>query len=105
MTGGIYMAGRKGMGHREYSVEFKAHIVEQIGRGEISIRGFARESGISRCILQQWRREGEAKSLILTKQKGKPRTRKPEENHERRIKQLEMEVELYRCFLQIVGRM
>lgn len=101
------MSGKKGMGHQNYTMEFKAHIVDQIKRGEISIRGYAREYGINRSILQQWRRECETKEITIPKRKGRPRTRPITAQHELelRIKELEREVELYRSFLHAAGRM
>ena len=98
------MAGKKGMKH--YEASYKAEIVQQIKNGEITIKGFSRESGISRYALQQWRRESERCKGPSVKRRGRPRTRPltTQKDYEQRIKQLEMEVELYQSFLQAAGR-
>jgi transposase-like protein len=98
------MAGKKGMKH--YEASYKAKIVQQIKNGEITIKGFSCESGISRYALQQWCRESEGRKQPSVKRRGRPRTRPltTQKEYEQRIKQLEMEVELLRTFLQAAGR-
>ncbi|WRS28621.1 transposase [Oscillospiraceae bacterium MB08-C2-2] len=98
------MAGKKGMKH--YSPKIKEEILNKIDAGEISLRGFCRESGISRYAVQSWRREQSDKTLKIPHKRGRPRTRPLTTLDELRAenKQLKMENELMRSFLQAAGR-
>ena len=97
------MSGKKGMKH--YSTEYKAEILNEIDSGTITLRGFCRESGISRSVVQNWRRIQTGKVTALPKKRGRPRT-KPMTTIEELTaenKQLKMENDLMRSFLQAAG--
>lgn len=98
------MAGKKGMKH--YTTEFKAKVLEEIDKGIISLRGFCRESGISRYAVQSWRREQQGKVVKIPRKRGRPRS-KPMTTIEELAsenKQLKMENELMRSFIEAAGR-
>lgn len=99
------MSGKKGMKH--YEAGFKADVVHKYRQGE-SVYALSRKYGVSRYAIQCWcglRKEYEP--LLPKQQRGRPRVRPITQHHEmeKRIKQLEMEVELYKSFLQAAGRM
>lgn len=98
------MAGKKEMKH--YGEKFKTDVLKRIESGEMSLRCFCRESGISRYAVQSWRRIQTGKVLYLLKKRGRPRI-KPLTTIEELTaenKQLRMENELMRSFLQAAGR-
>lgn len=100
------MSGKKGMKH--YPESYKSKIVNKIEKGEISIRGFSRESGIDRTVLQRWRREGQRfrEECIQQKQRGRHSTRPITTQRELELEnsRLTMENELLRDFLRVAGR-
>ena len=98
------MSGKKGQKH--YSAEIKIEILERIDRGEISLRAFCRESGISRYAVQSWRRMQTGKVEKVPRKRARPRI-KPFTSMEeiaQENKRLRMENELLRSFLQAAGR-
>lgn len=98
------MSGKKGQKH--YSTEIKAEILKQINNGEISLRAFCRESGISRYAVQSWRRIQNGKVEKVPRKKGRPRVKPLTTLEElaQENKLLKMENELLRSFLQAAGR-
>jgi len=97
------MAGIKGMRH--YPPAIKAEVIERHREGE-SVHALSREYGISRWAIRCWC--GLTNELIqsVPKKRGRPRTRPvtSQKAMELEIKQLQMEVELLRSFLQAAGR-
>lgn len=94
---------------KHYEVGFKADVVHKYRQGE-SVHALSRKYGVSRYAIQCWcglRKEYEPQPLLPKQQRGRPRVRPLTQYHEmeKRIKQLEMEVELYKSFLQAAGRM
>lgn len=99
------MSGKVGMKH--YPTSVKAKVVERFHNGE-SVKSLSRQLGISRYAIQSWcGLRKECNPMKPKKKLGRPRTRPISTQHEMmiRIKELEREVELYRSFLQAVGRM
>ena len=97
------MAGRKGMTH--YPPAIKTEVIERHREGE-SVHALSREYGISRWAIRCWCDLTKESIQSVPKRRGRPRT-KPETSQkamELKIKQLQMEVELLRSFLQAVGR-
>lgn len=102
--GGFSMSGKKGQKH--YTTEIKTEILERIDKGEISLRAFCRESGVSRYAVQSWRRLQTGKVEKIPLKRGRPRV-KPltiMEEFAQENKRLKMENELLRSFLQAAGR-
>ena len=98
------MSGKKGM--KNYTIEFKSAALKRIDNGEISLRGFCRESGVSRYAVQEWRRMQNGKIVLTSRKKGRSR-RKPLTTIEELTaenKELKMENELLRSFLKASGR-
>lgn len=96
------MAGKKGM--RKYPPGIRSEVVERHGKGE-SVNALSREYCISRYAIQTWcgltlkkqdvpKRRGRPKKYPITNQK----------EMQIEIKQLKMEIELLRSFLQAAGR-
>ena len=99
------MSGKKGMKH--YGAAFKADVVHKYRQG-VSVHALSRKYGVSRYAIQCWCGLRKEYDPLLPKQKrGRPRVRPIAQygEMEQRIKQLEMEVELYKSFLQAAGRM
>jgi len=97
------MAGKKGMKH--YPPAIKAEVVERHRDGE-SVHALSREYGISRYAVQSWCGLTKKSIQSIPKRRGRPRTRPAtsQKAMELEIKQLRMEVELLRSFLQAAGR-
>lgn len=95
------MSGKKGM--LRYEQEMKDMVI-QAHRSGISVRELSRQYGISRYAIQSWcglRKEVELR-YAAPLPKGRP-TAKPK-TQEQTIKRLQMENELFRSFLSVVGR-
>lgn len=98
------MPGKKGMGHTNYTLEYKAEVLRQIGEGMITLRGFCRDNNIDRSVVKRWKKE--AKNGIPPKRKcGRPRTKPLTTNEELtgKIKELQMQVDFYEFFLKAAG--
>ena len=95
------MAGKKGMRH--YPEEFQQMVQAEHEEGA-GIRELSRKYGVSKNAVESWcglRREVELRHATPLP-KGRPR--KEAGTQEQRIRRLEMENELLRNFLSVVGR-
>lgn len=95
------MAGKKGM--KQYPEAIRQRIREEYKQGA-GLRELSRKYGVSRYSVQSWcglRGEVELRHAAPLP-KGRPR--KTPEGQEQRIRRLEMENELLRNFLSVVGR-
>ena len=95
------MAGKKGMVH--YGAEVKEAVRREHASGASAI-WLSKKYGVSRYSIQSWcglRGEVELRHAAPMP-KGRPR--KTPEDQEQRIRRLEMENELLRNFLSVVGR-
>ena len=95
------MSGKKGM--PRYSEETKRLIVEEYSKG-VSVKGLSKRYGISRYAIQSWcglRREVELRHATPLPQ-GRPSSK--QQTLDQLIKRLQMENELLRNFLSLVGR-
>ncbi len=95
------MSGKKGISH--YGQEIKEKVVQAYHSGK-SVNGLSKQYGISRYAIQSWcglRKEVELRHAAPLP-KGRP-TAEPK-TQEQTIKRLEMENELLRNFLSVVGR-
>lgn len=95
------MSGKKGM--TRYGQEMKGRVVQEHSSG-ISLCQLSRQYGISRYAIQSWcglRKEVELRHAAPLP-KGRP-TAKPK-TQEQTVKRLQMENELLRSFLSVVGR-
>lgn len=97
------MAGKKGM--KRYPPAIKLEVTERHRNGE-SVKALSREYGISRYAIQCWCGLTSKSTRPIPKRRGRPRMRllKLPKEMEQEIKQLKMEVELLRSFLQAAGR-
>jgi|AGTN01.2.fsa_nt_gi hypothetical protein len=91
---------------------FGESIIEQVlvmkERG-ITHRAIAKEFGLTKAqikhLVKRYNRARRA-PIVVSKHRGRPRKQSvTKQDYLRRIKQLEMEVELFKSFLQTVGRM
>jgi transposase len=101
--GGINMSGKKGM--RDYPYSIRNEVAEKQKAGQ-SVSSLSIEYGISRYAIQTWCGLIKGKETTLLRPKGRPR-KKPIptiREMELEIKRLKREVDLYRSFLQVVGR-
>lgn len=98
------MSGKKGQKH--YPAKTKAEILKRIDDGEVSLRAFCRESGISRYAVQSWRRIQNEKVVKVPRKRGRTRLKllTTVEEFSQENKRLKMENELLRSFLQAAGR-
>ena len=99
------MPGKKGM--KKYPEEIRTMVIEEQQHGK-SVKSLSKKYGISRGAIQVWC--GLIRKRDITnplKRRGRPRTRllNSEQQLELRIHDLEREVELYKSFLRIAGRM
>jgi transposase-like protein len=103
MIGGFNMAGKKGMRH--YPASVKAEVVKKLEDGE-SIKQLSREYGISRYAIFSWSGRKKPKEPPIPKHRGRPRKTPISKQRELELenKQLRMEVDLLRSFLQVAGR-
>ena len=103
MIGGFNLAGKKGMKH--YPANIKAEVVKKLEEGE-SIIKLSREYGISRYAIFSWAGRGKPKEPTVPKRRGRPRKTPITKHRELELenKQLRMEVDLLRSFLQAAGR-
>ena len=94
--------GKKSLKNTKYySAEYKLKVVKRHFEDGISVADLTRETGIQYRMLKQWftdyQRRGE--EGLSTRRRGKPR--KPQPNTpEEKIRQLEMENEVLRAFLE-----
>ena len=97
------MAGKKGM--KRYPPAIKAEVVERHREGE-SVNALSRGYGLSRYAIQSWCGLVLKSIQAIPRRRGRPRTRPAtsQKAMEQEIKQLRMEVELLRSFLQAAGR-
>ncbi len=92
---------------------FGKAIIEQVLRMKeqgLTYRTIAEEFGLTMIQIKRLVERHHRKkrpSTAVPKRRGRPRKQpfKAEQDYIERIRQLEMEVELYRSFLQIAGRM
>ena len=98
------MTGKKGMGHTNYTAEYKTKIVEGINNGDMTLNGFCRESGINRSVVKRWKKESR-EGLPPKRKRGRPRTRPLTTTEELllKIKELQMQVDFYQFFLKAAG--
>ena len=103
MIGGFNLAGKKGMKH--YPVSIKAEVVEKLEKGK-TIHELSREYGISRWAIFTWVGREKPKEPTIPKRRGRPRKTPISKQRELELenKQLRMEVDLLRSFLQAAGR-
>lgn len=101
--GGIYMSGKKGM--RDYPNSIRIEVVGKHKTGQ-SVRSLSKEYGISRYAIQMWCGLIKGKEIIPARPKGRPRKNPitTAREMELEIVRLKREVDLYRSFLQVVGR-
>lgn len=103
MIGGFNLAGKKGMKH--YPVNIKVEVVKKLEDGE-SIKKLSRDYGISRYAIFSWAGRGKPNKPAAPKRRGRPRKTPITKQRELELenKQLRMEVDLLRSFLQAAGR-
>lgn len=92
-------------GTKNYPESIKAKIAEEYEGGE-TIRGLHRKYGISRYAIHLWCGLSKNKEEHIPKRRGRPRTKvaRTVVDLEKENKQLKMEIELLRSFLQAAGR-
>jgi transposase-like protein len=95
------MSGKKGMKH--YPDSLKEQIVQDYKQG-YSIKELHRKYGISRWSIHCWCGLSEKVNRCHATPLHKGRPRKNPENQEQLIRRLQMENELLRNFLSLVGR-
>ena len=98
---------------KHYGVKIIAEVLKQKEEGKTH-NEIGKKFGLSgkqvKKLVERYRRKQRIQQsgmVNIPKRRGRPRIR-PQTTHEefaQRIKQLEMEVELYRSFLQAAGRM
>lgn len=101
--GGIYMSGKKGM--KDYPNSIKCEVIAKQKGGQ-SVNSLSREYGISRYAIQMWCGLIKGKEIGSTRPKGRPRKHPitTQREMELEIERLKREIDLYRSFLQVVGR-
>lgn len=95
------MSGKKGMS--QYGQEIKTMVIQAHSSG-ISVRQLSKQYGISRYAIQSWcglRKEVELRHAAPLP-KGRPTAK--QKTQEQIIKRLQMENDLLRSFLSVVGR-
>ena len=92
-------------GTKNYPESIKTRIAKEYRDGE-TISGLNRKYGISRYAIHSWCGLGKTKEEHIPKHRGRPRTKPARtiSELEKENKQLKMEVELLRSFLQAAGR-
>lgn len=95
------MSGKRGMLH--YTEEMKEQVREEYAK-RTSIHELSRKYGVSRWSIHCWCGLSEKVNLKQAAPLRKGRPRKSLENPEQLIRRLQMENELLRNFLSVVGR-
>lgn len=94
---------------KHFGAQIIGHVLEMKEQG-ITNRAIAEKFGLTALQIKKLVNRHNRKSrspIVVPKRRGRPRTRPiaDEQEYLERIRQLEMEVELYRSFLQAAGRM
>lgn len=94
---------------KHFGAQIIEHVLEMKKQG-MTNRAIAGKFGLTTLQIKKLVTRHNSKSrssIIVPKRRGRPRTRPitDEQEYLERIRQLEMEVELYRSFLQAAGRM
>lgn len=99
-------SGKKGIAATKYySEEFKLEVVKRHYEDGATIVELVKETGIQYRIIKEWlsRYAKEGYAGLTTRKRGRPKTIEPKTDAER-IRQLEMENEVLRSFLEACER-
>lgn len=98
--------GKKGITTtRFYSEEYKLNVVKRHYEDGATIMDLVKETGIQHRMIKEWlsRYAKEGRAGLTTHKRGRPK-RTEAKNNEERIRQLEMENEVLRSFLEAYER-
>lgn len=98
--------GKKGLAvTRYYSEEYKLSVVRRHYEDGATIMELVKETGIQNRMIKEWlsRYAKEGCAGLTTRKRGRPKRLEPKSDAER-IRQLEMENEVLRSFLEACGR-